>query len=425
MLKVVQEAPDGEESVTYETLDAFMAQGARRMLLQALEAEVASYLTRSAGERDDNGHALVVRNGRGKPRTFTAGAGTFKVEAPRVNDKRIDDDGSRKKFTSKILPPYMRRSAKVEEVLPLLYLRGLSTLDFKEALPVLLGDDAAGLSPSAITRLTNGWIDECEQFKFRSLKEKRFVYVWADGIHLRIRLGDSDNKLCVLVMVGVLEDGSKELIALEDGYRESTDSWSTFLRSLKKRGMEPPLVAVGDGALGFWKAIGDVWPETRHQRDWFHKMSNVLDKLPKRLQGKAKAALREIYRSDTREDAAALIDDFEETFGTKHPRAAECLRKDEDALLTYFDFPAEHWLHLRTSNAIESTFATVRLRHKITKGNGNREKCLAMVMKLMTMAQIRWRKCNGAALLPLVASGVKFKNGKRVQEESNSSGVAA
>jgi transposase-like protein len=280
-------------------------------------------------------------------------------------------------------------------------------------LPVLLGDDAAGLSPTAITRLTATWEAEYNEFRQRDLSDRDYVYVWADGVHFNIRL--EDDRLCTLVLIGVRPDGNKELIAVEDGYRESTDSWQTLLRDLKRRGMRAPVVAVGDGALGFWAAARDVWPETRAQRDWCHKMANVLDKLPKRLQPKAKRLLREIMYADTRKDALKGIKQFKDEYGAKHPKAVETLCKDEEALLTYYDMPAEHWRHLRTTNVIESPFATVRLRQRVTKGAGSRKKGLLMAFKLLDMAQARWRRITGAELLPLVRAGVEFADG--VQQE--------
>jgi transposase-like protein len=347
----------------------------------------------------------------------TCGAGTLKVEAPRVNDKRVDEQGQRQRFRSSILPPYMRRSPKVAEVLPVLYLRGLSTGDFKPALAELLGDEAAGLSSTNIARLTAVWEDEYRQFQHRSLKDRDYVYVWADGIHFNVRL--EDDRLCTLVLIGVRPDGSKELVAVEDGYRESSESWKSVLRNLKRRGMKSPVVAVGDGALGFWNAVRQVWPETREQRDWFHKMGNVLDKLPKRLQPKAKRMLREAMYAETREQADEHIDAFVAEFSPKYSKATDCLVKDRKELVTHFECPAEHWKHVRTTNIIESPFATVRLRQRVTKGAGNRTKALTMAFKLLRMAQERWRRLDGAHLLPLVRAGVKFVDGVQVEREDN------
>jgi transposase-like protein len=323
--------------------------------------------------------------------------------------------GGRQRFTSRILPPYLRRSPKVAEVLPVLYLRGLSTGDFREALPILLGEDAAGLSPTNIARLTAVWEQEYHAFRQRELANRDYVYVWVDGVHFNIRL--EDERLCTLVMLGVRPDGTKELIAVEDGYRESTESWAVLLRDLKRRGMRAPVLAVGDGALGFWAAARDVWPETRQQRDWCHKIANVLDKLPKGLQPKAKRALREIMYAETRAEADELIDRFATVYGPKHPKAAACLVDDREALLTHFDFPAEHWLHIRTTNPVESPFATVRLRQRVTKGAGTRTKGLTMAFKLLEMAEQRWRRLNGAQLLPLVRAGVRFVDGMQVERQ--------
>lgn len=410
MLKLVENTPEMEAEML-PTLDEIAREGARRMLLEALEAEVANYIELHRNARDEQGHALVVRNGKARPRSVTLGSGTVKVTAPRVNDKRPDE-----RFTSRILPPYMRRSPKVAEVLPVLYLRGLSTGDFREALPKLLGEQAAGLSPTNIARMTNVWQQEYQVFKKRRLDDRDYVYVWIDGIHVNVRL--EVDRLCLLVMIGARPDGTKELIAIEDGYRESTESWLDLLRDLKVRGMQAPLVAIGDGALGFWAALREVWPQTREQRDWVHKIVNVLDKLPKRLRPKAKEALHEIMYAETREDAEEAKASFITSYQAKYPKAAESLERDEEQLMTFFDFPAEHWKHLRTSNVVESPFATVRLRQRTTKGPGSRNKGLSMAFKLLEMAQKRWRRLNGSELLPLVRGGVEFVNGVRVERET-------
>jgi len=417
VLKIVESKDKSEAAVVPPTLDELAREGARRMLSKALEKEVAQYIEDHGAEVDEDGRRLVVRNGHAQTRRVTCGAGTLEVQAPRVNDKRIDEDGERQRFTSKILPPYMRRSPKVAEVLPILYLRGLSTGDFREALPVLLGEDAAGLSPTNIARLTAEWEQEYQQFRKRDLSERDYVYVWVDGIHFNIRL--EDDRLCTLVMIGVRPDGTKELIAVEDGYRESTESWACLLRELSRQGMRAPVIAVGDGALGFWAAVRDVWPETNEQRDWCHKMGNVLDKLPKRLHPKAKRALREMMYAETREQADELFDRFIADYQAKYPKAAECLDKDRAALTRYFDFPAEHWKHLRTTNVIESPFATVRLRQRVTKGAGSRTKGLLMTYKLLDMAQQRWRRISGADKLPLVRAGVSFVDGIQQERDTN------
>jgi transposase-like protein len=414
VLRVIQDDAS-EEEISQTSLDELAREGARRMLLSALEAEVEEYIERHGGARDAKGHALVVRNGLARRRKVTTGAGTMEVRAPRVNDRRVNEAGERERFSSQILPPYMRRSPKVAEVLPILYLRGLSTGDFREALPVLLGKDASGLSPTTITRLTAEWQKEYEDFRKGDLSDRDYVYVWADGVHFNIRL--EEERLCTLVLMGARADGTKEVIAVEDGYRESAESWATLLRGLKKRGMRAPVVGIGDGALGFWAAVRDVFPETREQRCWVHRLVNVLDKLPKGLQPRAKRALHEIMKAETKERAEVLMDQFAEEYQPKYPKAVESLRRDQDKLLTFYDLPAEHWLHLRTTNPIESPFATVRLRQRVTKGAGSRTKGLVMAFKLLLMAQQRWRRLNASELMPLVRAGVRFHDGLRVERE--------
>lgn len=412
MLRVI-EKPSEEHQDLRTTLDELLRRGALRMLHQALETEVDEYVARHRDVRDARGHAQVVRNGKAPARQLVTGTGTVQVRAPRVNDRRVAADGERQRFSSEILPSYMRRAPKVTEVLPILYLRGLSTGDFQAALPVLLGEEAAGLSPTTITRLTAGWETEYQAWRTRSLADTDYVYVWVDGVHFRVRL--EEDRLCTLVMIGVRPDGTKELVAVEDGYRESTDSWATVLRDLKRRGLRAPLVAVGDSALGFWAAVGTVWAETREQRCWVHRIANVLDKLPKRLQPKAKQALHAIMQAPTRTEAEAGMDAFAAEYDAKYPKAVTSLRRDQAQLLTFYDFPAEHWRHLRTTNIIESPFATVRLRQRVTKGAGSRTKALMMAFKLLAMAEERWRKVNGSELLPLVRAGVRFVDG--VQEK--------
>lgn len=408
MLRVVEKEQNEKQEA--QTLDDIAREGARRMLGHALQAEADDYVERHAGERDGGGRSMVVRNGKGQPRKVTMGCGTVEIEAPRVHDRREEE-----KFTSQILPPYMRRSPKVSEVLPVLYLRGLSTGDFREALPILLGKDAGGLSPTAITRLTAKWEDEYQLFRNRDLSGQDYIYVWVDGVHFRVRL--DDDRLCTLVVIGVRCDGKKELLAVEDGYRESAESWSSVLRDLKHRGMRSPKLTIGDGALGFWKAVGDVWPETQEQRCWVHRLANVLDKLPKRLQPKAKRALHEIMNADTKEGAERMTDRFVRDYEAKYPKAVASLRRHGDKLLTFFDFPAEHWLHIRSTNAIESSFATVRLRTRVTKGAGSRSKALTMAFKLLDMAEKRWRRINAPELAQRVANGDRFQDGILVRED--------
>jgi putative transposase len=415
MLTVHEKAAGEEEGTVSSTLEEIAREGARRMLAAALEAEVAAYLEEHESERDEQGRRLVVRNGKARRRTVLLGAGAVEVQAPRVNDRRVDEAGQRQRFTSQILPPYMRRSPKVAEVLPILYLRGLSTGDFREALPALLGEQATGLSPTTITRLTAAWEGEYRAFCESSLADRDYVYVWADGVHFRVRL--EEDRLCTLVLIGVRPDGTKELLAVDDGYRESTQSWASLLRGLKRRGMKAPVVAVGDGALGFWAAVSEVWPETLEQRCWVHRLANVLDKLPKRLQTKAKQALHEIMYAQSREHAEEGIDRFAKDYEAKYPKAVASLRQDQDKLMTFFGLPAEHWQHLRTTNVIESPFATVRLRQRVTKGAGSRIKALVMAYKLLDMAQQRWRRLNAPHLLPLVRAGVRFIDGIQHERE--------
>ena len=387
------------------------------MLHQALEVEVAEYLERHREARAENGHALVTRHGKARARQVTIGAGTMTVQAPRVRDRRVDEDGKRQRFTSAILPPYMRRSPKVAEVLPVLYLRGLSTGDFREALPSLLGEEAsAGLSPTTITRLTAVWQQDYETFRKRDLHDKQYVYLFADGVHFRIRL--EEDRLCALVLIGVREDGSKELVAVEDGYRESSESWLVVLRDLQSRGLEAPKLAIGDGALGFWKAVREVWPKMAEQRCWVHRTANVLDKLPKRLQPRAKKHLHEIFQAETKEIAEEQVRAFVKEYGDRYPKAVASLIKDEEKLLTYYDFPAAHWQTIRSTNVIESAFATVRLRTRVTKGAGTRTRGLTMAFQLLAMAEKRWRKIRSPHLVAEVLGGTKFLDGRSSQEQN-------
>jgi transposase-like protein len=394
-------------------LDEIARAGARKMLAQALEAEVQDYLQAAKGERDGHGHALVVRNGYATEREVLCGAGSVEVRAPRVNDRRVDDDGQRRRFKSVILPPYMRRSRKVTEVLPLLYLHGLSSGDFVPALEEFFGSQA-GLSAASITRLTESWQAERESFMARDLSQREYVYIWVDAIHTGVRLG-GDDRLCCLVMVGARLDSKKELVAIAEGYRESTESWACLLRDLKKRGMRTPELAVGDGALGFWSALRDLFPETRCQRDWVHKTMNTLDCLPKSVHARAKVAIKEITHAENKKEATKAIEEFASEFGAKWPKAVSRIVEDKDTLLTYYDYPAEHWRHLRTTNPIESVFAPVRARTDITKGPGSRRAGLAMIFKLMEAAEQRWRKLTGAHLVALVRAGARFENGELVE----------
>jgi putative transposase len=411
MLRVVPEDDAGQEFAL--TLDEICRLGAQRLLGIALEAEVEAYLERHREARDDRGHALVVRIGSARGRTVVCGAGAVEVSAPRVNDRRVDEaTGERSRFRSSILPPYARRSPKVAEVLPLLYLHGLSTKDFVPAMAEFFGT-SAGLSAPAITRLTASWAAEREAFMGRDLSGVDYVYCWVDGIHFTVRLGE-DDRLCVLVIVGVRTDGTKELVAITDGYRESTESWAELLRDCKRRGMRAPVLAVGDGALGFWAAARDVFPETRHQRDWVHKAANVVDALPSSVQAQARRALRQIWDAEDRPHAERALEDFARDFA-KWPKAAAKLTKDREAVLAFYDFPVQHWIHLRTSNPIESTFSPVRARTDVTKGPGSREAGLAMCFKLIEVAEGRWRRVNAPELVALVRAGAKFVNGRLVE----------
>jgi len=400
------------ESESQDVLTGILRRGARKLLADAIETEVTEWIDAHAAVRDAAGRRQVVRNGHLPARSITTGLGPVEVRQPRVRDRRPGVDVER--FSSKILPPYLRKAKSVEELIPWLYLKGISTGDFQEALSALVGPDCPGLSATTVTRLKGVWEAEYEAWNKRDLSDKQYVYVWADGVHFNVRL--EDDRTCILVLMGATAEGTKELIAVVDGYRESEQSWTTLLLDVKARGLSiEPKLAVGDGALGFWKALAKAFPTTREQRCTVHKTANVLDKLPKRLQPQAKAKLNDIWQADTRAHAGEAFDLFLATYEAKFPQAAECLRKDRDVLLAYYDFPAEHWIHLRTTNPIESTFATVRLRHRRTKGNGSRRACLTMVFKLMESAAKHWRVLNGTKLLPDVIAGVVFNDGLKAQ----------
>jgi len=398
-----------------DILTDILRRGAEEMLAMAIENEVAEYIARHAHLRDSEGRRMVVRNGHLPARTIQTGIGDMAVHQPRVNDKRLDSNGRRVRFSSSILPPYLRRTKSVDELIPWLYLKGVSTGDFTEALQALLGPQAQGLSATNIVRLKTVWQQEWATWSKRSLEDKQYVYVWADGIHFNIRLEDpGNNKQCILVLMGATADGRKELIAIADGYRESTQSWRELLLDAQKRGLRTdPKVATGDGALGFWAALREIYPTTEEQRCWVHKTANVLNKMPKSVQPKAKSMLHDIWMAETRQEADKAFDLFVTTFQAKYPKAVECLVKDRDVLLTFYDFPAEHWVHLRTTNPIESTFATVRLRTVRTKGCGSRTACLTMVFKLARCAEKHWRKLNGSDLIAEVIRGIVFVDGIR------------
>jgi transposase-like protein len=391
------------------SMDEVLRDGARRMLQKAIEAEADDYIARHAQMCDaENGRRLVVRNGRLPGREILSGIGPINIEQPRVRDRR---DGM--KFTSAILPPYLRRTPNLEALIPTLYLKGVSTNDFPEALASILGEGARGLSASTIVRLKESWEKEYEAWQKRDLTGKRYVYFWADGVYFNVRLGDE--RPCVLVIVGALENGTKEMVALVDGQRESALSWKELLLDLKRRGLEEgPEVSVGDGALGFWAALEEVFPRSRRQRCWVHKTANILDKMPKSLQASAKTMLHQMYLAATKAEALKVYDDFVKLYGAKCPKAVACLEKDKQDLFTFYDFPAEHWGHLRTTNPIESSFATVRHRHRQTKGCGSRTATLAMVHKLATEAEKHWRRLNGHQLIVKILSGVRFADGVEV-----------
>ena len=399
------------ESESRSALDDVLREGARRMLQAAVEAEVADYVEQHADLADPRtGCRLVVRNGHQAERTIQSGLGDIPVIKPRVHDRR---EGER--FTSSILPPYMRRTPSIEALIPLLYLKGISTNDFPEALAAILGENAAGLSASTVSRLKDVWQEEHQEWTARDLTGKRYVYWWADGIYFKVRL--SDERPCLLVIMGTLEDGTKELVAIHDGERESTLSWRELLRDLKRKGLaQAPALCVGDGALGLWAAMAQELPAATEQRCWVHKTANVLDKMPKKVQPAAKRLIQEMYMSPTRAAALEAYEEFLALYGAKHPKACECLQKDKDVLFTFYDFPAEHWRHLRTINPIESTFATLRHRSRQTKGCGSRAATLAMVFKLAREAEKTWRKLNGYEQIAKVIRGVRFEDGVEVRE---------
>ena len=397
-----------------DQLTTVLRDGAKALLAKAVEAEVAEFLAKHAGLKTESGHQRVVRHGHLPEREVMTGIGPVAVQQPRVRDREAKAaDPERVRFMPSILPPYVRRSKSIELLLPILYLKGISTGDFSEALAALLGKDAAGLSPSAIGRLKDGWQDDHASWQKRDLSAKRYVYIWADGIHLQARL--EDEKQCILVIIGATPEGRKELVGFTDGTRESAHDWRALLLDLKRRGLDArPELAIADGALGFWKAAGEVWPKTREQRCWVHKTGNVLNKLPKGQQPKAKRDLQEIWMAETKKEAVKAFDAFIESYQGKYEKAAACLEKDRDALLAFYDFPAEHWKHLRTTNPIESTFATVRHRTIRSKGCLSNKTGLAMVFKLVEGAQKSWRRLDGHNQLPKIIQGVKFTDGLEV-----------
>jgi transposase-like protein len=393
-------------------LTQILRRGVGQILAQAIEHEVEDFLQQRRHLRDEQGRQLVVRNGHLPARTIQTQLGDTPVQQPRVRDRRPVDQ--REAFTSQVLPPYLRRVREVAQLIPWLYLKGISTGDMSPALAALLGADAPGLSPTTVVRLKSVWEEEHRAWSHRSLEGQHYVYVWADGIYFNIRLEEADKaRQCILVLMGATPDGRKELIAVVDGYRESAASWKEVIEGLKARGLRhAPRLAIGDGALGFWAAVDEAWPETLQQRCWVHKTANVLNKLPKSLHGKAKDMLHEIWKSPTFEAADKAFDLFIKTFEAKYPDATACLEKDREPLLTYYGFPAQHWKHVRTTNPIESTFSTVRLRTRKTRGSGSRKACLTMVFKLVESAQRGWRALCGSDLIPKVIDGIVFVDGE-------------
>jgi putative transposase len=395
-----------------DPLTEVLRSGARALLGQAVEAEVAALLGSHADKLTHDGRQRLVRHGHLPEREIMTGIGAVAVRCPRVRD-RVGEGPERIRFSSAILPPYARRSKSLEVLIPVLYLKGISTGDFEEALVALLGKEVGGLSASTVGRLKDAWSEEHAHWSKRDLSAKRYVYFWADGIHVQARL--EDDAQCLLVIIGATPEGKKELVGLIDGVRESAQSWKELLLDLKRRGLSTgPELAVADGALGFWKAVEEVWPKTRGQRCWVHKTANVLNKLPKSQQPRAKRALQEIWMAETKKDALVGFDAFVETWGTKYDKAVECLTRDRDALLAFYDFPAEHWKHLRTTNVIESSFATVRHRTVRSKGCLSNKTALAMIFKLAEAAEKSWRRLNGHNQLPKVILGVKFADGIEV-----------
>lgn len=413
MLKVVPTKKETAKEIE-SSLDAIVREGAKRMLASALQLEVEDYIGKYRDLVGENGHRLVVKNGVSQSRTITVGSGSMSLRAPRVDDRR---EGER--FLSSILPPYLRKSPKIESLLPLLYLKGLSTNDFRSALADMLGEGTLGLSPASIVRLKKQWDDEFESWSRRRIT-KKYVYIWADGVNMSVRLGE-DKKICLLVILGATEDGDKELLAVHPGYRESSDSWLVVLRSLINRGMTAPMLAIGDGALGFWKAVRacEGFEKTEEQRCWVHKIANVLDKLPKRLQSDAKNLLHEMMKAEKEEDALKARKSFEKLFSEKYPKATDCLMKNWDQLITFFKYPASHWQHIRTTNPIESSFATVKLRTKVTKGAGSKDAATVMAFKLLQECQKKWRKLRGHEEIKNLLKGLAYKDGIMIPREEH------
>ena len=409
-----EELRNPEENSFTSMLDEVVRKGAQKMLETALKLEVEEFCQSHDEQRDEDGRRLITRNGYSKSRNIVTGAGQLAIQTPRVDDRALAEAG-KPRFKSSLVPPYLRRTKNIEELVPVLYLKGISTGGFTEALEKILGKDVIGFSAENIVRMKQIWEQDYKQWISRDLSESRYVYWWIDGIYFNVRL--NDDRQCILVIIGAKEDGTKELIAVEDGFRETKESWRSIIRDLKRRGLTTgPELAIGDGALGFWAAIAEEFPNTKTQICWVHKTANILDKMPSSLQGKAKKMIHDIYLSPTKQDANVAFDIFIEEFELKYPRAVASLRNNRDELMSFFDFPAEQWQHIRSTNVIESTFATVRLRTKRTKGCGSRIATLTMVFKLAESAEKRWRKLRGYKKLSLLLEGVQFQDGVELQQ---------
>jgi transposase-like protein len=403
-----------KDTDTWSVLEETLREGARRMLQQALENEIEEYLGKHACLTDENGRRLVVKNGYHPARDIVTGLGPITVKAPRADNRKLDPE-RKSPFTSAILPRYMRKIPSVDNLLPVLYLKGISTNSFQDALAAILGEGAAGLSAANIVRLKKSWEDDFKAWQSRDLSDNKYAYIWVDGIHFNVRL--DDERCCVLVIIGADEAGNKQLLAVSDGYRESTLSWKEMLLQLTERGLRhAPKLAIGDGALGFWKALDEVYPETKRQRCWVHKTANILDKMPKSVQSKAKSNIHEMYMAETEEVALKAYDHFVSVYQDKYPKAVDCLIKDKDDLFNFYSFPGTHWIHIRTTNPIESTFATVRLRTRRTKGCGSRIATLTMVWRLCCEAEKTWKKMKGYKLIPKVLEGAFCKDGIFVED---------
>ena len=408
-------APEGTEEKPWSVLEEIVREGARKMLQVALESEVEEYVRTHQSHRDQKGHQLVVKNGSMPEREIVTGMGPIQIKQPRVDDRKIRDNAEVERFSSNILPRYMRRVPSIDNLIPVLYLKGVSTGAFGDALSAILGEGASGLSATNIVRLKQGWEQEYKGWNQRDLSEKEYVYLWADGIYVNVRL--DDERSCLLILMGATSEGKKELVGVTDGYRESKLSWREMLLDLRRRGLKTAgKLAIGDGALGFWGALDEVFPGTKKQRCWVHKTANILDKLPKSIQSKGKSMIHEMYMAESKEKAIEAYDHFTESFENKYPKAVECLSKDYDDLFTFYDFPAAHWIHIRTTNPIESTFATVRLRTVRTKGCGSRIATLTMVYKLCREAEKTWQRLRGYNLIPLVLKNHIFIDGELKEE---------